>query len=234
MVCPRQTRVLLASFFDYPKVVNFLLRLSDLATCYRMGKGGYGTVDFWDEYYVIDRPEPYDWFFGCSFLEPLLRYLLREDEEILMVGCGNSPFSTELRELGFARQVNVDNCALVIEQQRKRDSELVWDVADVRELPYSSGRFDVVFDKVRLISNGQVNGRLKAGRLKALSDQGLLDNLYCYRDPEENCARALSDMSRTLRPGGRLIVISCHDENEVRYPAWSSQARTSTLKRVCG
>jgi hypothetical protein len=113
-----------------------------------MGKGGYGTIDFWDEYYVVDRPEPYDWFFPCSYLAPLLVRLLSPDEEILMVGCGNSPFSAGLRDLGFVRQVNVDNCALVIEQQRLRSPDLVWEVADVRSLPFDTGRFDVVFDKV--------------------------------------------------------------------------------------
>ena len=30
-----------------------------------MGKGAYGTVEFWDEYYVVDRPNPYDWWVMC-------------------------------------------------------------------------------------------------------------------------------------------------------------------------
>ena len=50
-----------------------------------MGRGGYGTVDFWDEYYAVDKPEPYDWFFGCGHLAPLLKILLDKDDEILVV-----------------------------------------------------------------------------------------------------------------------------------------------------
>jgi SAM-dependent methyltransferase len=161
----------------------------------------YGTVEFWDEYYVDDRPEPYDWFFPCSFIAPLLRRILRPEEEHLMVGCGNAPFSAELHELGFTRQINIDNCESVIEQQRSRYPHLQWDVGDVRSMVYETDRFDVVFDK------------------------GLLDNLYCYIDPDRNCFAAMMDMYRVLRPGGLFVVLSCHDHIEVRGsmtadPAW--------------
>ena len=79
-----------------------------------MGKGAYGTVEFWDEYYVDDRPEPYDWFFEYEYIAPTLAPLLPDvDARILIVGCGNSPFSAELFAHGYRRQVNVDNCELV-------------------------------------------------------------------------------------------------------------------------
>lgn len=168
-----------------------------------MGRGGYGNVEFWDDYYVTDRPEPYDWFFSCAHLAPLLLAVLPDkSQEILMVGCGNAPFSEEMYDLGYTNQVNVDNCALVIEQQQVRAPHMAWEVADVRSMAYTDNRFDIVLDK------------------------GLLDNLYCYQDPEENCTRALADMYRVLRPGGALLVISCHDEAEVHAslradPAWA-------------
>jgi len=108
-----------------------------------------------------------------------------------MVGCGNSPFSEELHALGYQRIVNIDNCALVIGQQRARAPHLCWEVADARCLPFADSRFGVVFDK------------------------GLLDNLYCYRDPEENCGQAIAEIWRALAPGGRLVVLSFHTEEEV-------------------
>ena len=157
-----------------------------------MGKGAYGNVEFWDEYYVVDRPEPYDWFFPCSHLAPLLRLLLPNlDASILMPGCGNAPFSEEMHALGYTNQVNFDNCALVIEQQKVRMPQMAWEVEDVRSMSYEADRFDVVLDK------------------------GLLDNLYCYADPENNCARAIADMYRVLLPGGAFIILSCHDPAEV-------------------
>ena len=157
-----------------------------------MGKGRYGWVEWWDEYYVDERPQPYDWFCSCHYMATLIESLVRVEEEILMVGCGNAPFSDDLHALGFTRQINIDNCEVVINQQRARYPHLNWDIGDVRTMSYNTGRFDVVFDK------------------------GLLDNMYCYRSPEENCAAALSEMYRVLRPGGIFIVLSCHEASEVR------------------
>ena len=134
-----------------------------------MGKGAYGTVEFWDEYYVDDRPEPYDWFFEWEYIAPTLTPLLAFDARILVVGCGNSPFSAELFAHGYRKQLNVDNCELVVQQQRERYPMLEWRVADVRrldELP--DGEFDVVLDK------------------------GLLDNLYCYVDTADAVREAVS------------------------------------------
>lgn len=99
-----------------------------------MGRGGYGTVEFWDEYYVTDRPEPYDWFFSCAYLGELITGLLRPSDRILMVGCGNAPFSKELWDLGFQDLWNIDNCALVIDQQRERLPDMNWEVQDVRSV----------------------------------------------------------------------------------------------------
>ena len=74
----------------------------------------------------------------------------------MVVGCGNSPLSSELFSRGFRDVTSVDNCASVIEEQRRRCPMLRWSVADCRRLPFDDGAFDVILDK------------------------GLVDNLYCY------------------------------------------------------
>ena len=57
---------------------------------------------------------------------------------------------------GCARQVNIDNCPGVVEQQKVREPDMVWDLGDVREMEYETDRFDVVFDK-GLLDNLQVS-----------------------------------------------------------------------------
>jgi hypothetical protein len=130
-----------------------------------------------------------------------------------MVGCGNSPFSEELYDLGYPAQVNCDNCKLVIDFMQQRAPHLQWDTCDVRDMPYATGRFPVVLDK------------------------GLLDNLYCYADPELHCARAVADMYRVLQPGGLFLVMSCHAEEEVRAsltadPAWQWEAESTLVLKL--
>ena len=124
-------------------------------------------------------------------MEPLIRAFIDPSEEILMVGCGNAPFSGQMRDIGYTRQVNIDNCPGVVEQQKVREPDMVWDLGDVREMEYETGRFDVVFDK------------------------GLLDNLQCYLEAEEVCAAGLKDMYRVLKPGGKFLLLSCHSPEEL-------------------
>ena len=123
-----------------------------------MGRGGYATTEFWDEWYgEAEHAGGYDWLLAFEDVAPAVEALIGgHDARILVVGCGNSPFSAELFARGYRRLVSVDNCASIIAAQRDRHPMLVWREADVRSLPFADGSFDVVLDK------------------------GLLDNLHCY------------------------------------------------------
>ena len=155
-----------------------------------MGRGAYNTVEFWDEWYQEpEHANDYDWLVDYhdvgAVLEPLLR---SHDARILVVGCGNSPLSSELFSRGFRDVTSVDNCASVIEEQRRRCPMLRWSVADCRRLPFDDGAFDVILDK------------------------GLVDNLYCYESPDAAVQAFVDEARRVLAPsGGRYVLLSCHD-----------------------
>lgn len=55
---------------------------------------------------------------------------------------------------------------------------------DVRKLEFQSERFDLVFDK------------------------GTLDSILCGDDAEVSAAKAISEIARTLVPGGVFIMVS--------------------------
>ena len=131
---------------------------------------------------------PYDWL--CSFEDvgpAVLALLPGPEARVLVVGCGNSPFSSELFARGYRRLTNVDNCASVVAAQRDRYPMLEWVVGDCRALPFGDGAFDAVLDK------------------------GLLDNLYCYADADAAVAEFRAEAARVLAPAGRLVALSCHD-----------------------
>lgn len=172
----------------------------------RMGKGGYGTVEFWNEWYLeSDHVDPYDWLVEWEDVKRAVeRYLdYDHDARILVVGCGNSPFSSELFAMGYRNLVNVDNCDSIIEKQRERYPMLEWVVGDVRRLPYEDDSFDYVLDK------------------------GCLDNLYCYSTADEAVPLFIQEVARVLRT--RFILISCHDiaETDRSLESCSSWARAA-------
>mmetsp|Transcript_252 Transcript_252/g.722 ORF Transcript_252/g.722 Transcript_252/m.722 type:complete len:267 (-) Transcript_252:269-1069(-) len=161
-----------------------------------MGKGAYGTVEFWDEWYAEEEHlSPYDWLLAWEDIGEAIERWLGWDRglRVLVVGCGNSPFSSELFARGYRNLVNVDNCESIIESQRLRYPMLTWRVGDVRRLEFDDASFDAVIDK------------------------GCLDNLYCYVDARDAVADFLREMARLLRPPrGRFVLVSCHDRDATR------------------
>lgn len=146
-------------------------------------------MEFWTEWYSeAEHVEPYDWLVTFEDVGPAIEALLDYNHEarILIVGCGNSAFSSELFARGYRNLTNVDNCPSIIETQRLRYPMLTWIVGDVRSLDLDEG-WDAVLDK------------------------GCLDNLYCYVDAAKAVAAYKDEVRRLLKLSGRLLVISCHD-----------------------
>ena len=156
-----------------------------------MGRGGYATAAFWTEWFNEEEHlAPYDWLVSWEDVGDCVEALLewKHDARVLMVGAGNSPFSSEMYARGYRKIVNVDNCETVVESQRLRYPMLEWLVADVRQMPFDNDSFDVVIDK------------------------GCLDNLFCYVEPQNAVEAYVAEVRRLLTPRrGKFLVVSCHD-----------------------
>lgn len=154
--------------------------------------------------------EPYDWLLAFEDIASALEVLLPDhDATILVVGCGNSPFSSELFARGYRKLVNVDNCESIITAQRARYPMLDWRVADVQNLDgFDAESVDVVLDK------------------------GLLDNLYCYVDASDAVQRFVAEASRVLKPAGRLVALSCHDADATTKALGASDAWTLGVREL--
>jgi hypothetical protein len=56
----------------------------------------YGDCEYWDKRYSDDTC-PFDWLFDYKELQSNIEYLIPDkDSKILVVGCGNAPFSPDL------------------------------------------------------------------------------------------------------------------------------------------
>ncbi|XP_062172478.1 uncharacterized protein LOC133877174 isoform X2 [Alnus glutinosa] len=91
----------------------------------------YGEAWYWDKRYAHESG-PFDWYQNYSTMAPLINlYLPRSHghHRILVVGCGNSAFSEEMADDGYAEVVNIDISSVVIEAMQKKHSnrpQLTW------------------------------------------------------------------------------------------------------------
>jgi ubiquinone/menaquinone biosynthesis C-methylase UbiE len=94
-----------------------------------------------------------------------------------------------LYEAGYHRITNVDISTVVIAQMNKVKAErgyteMLFEVQDVRRLPYADASFDFALDK------------------------STIDSLMCTDNPLTNVASMLDEAYRVLAPGGTYFVLS--------------------------
>mmetsp|Transcript_29993 Transcript_29993/g.115158 ORF Transcript_29993/g.115158 Transcript_29993/m.115158 type:complete len:158 (-) Transcript_29993:1117-1590(-) len=113
----------------------------------------YKKKEYWDNRF--DSEKHYDWLVSFPDVEETIRMYVKPTDRILVVGCGNSKLSFQLYEAGFRSITSIDYSDVVISRMReqyKETPQLIWTVADVRELSEISdaGSFDVVIDKATM------------------------------------------------------------------------------------
>jgi EEF1A lysine methyltransferase 4 len=116
---------------------------------------------------------------------------------VLVVGCGNSPFSADLYDACWSNILNIDYSANVIANMKRMHSEArpemewrVMDMTDLKEL--AAETFDFVFDKAAMDT--------------LLTNEG---DVWNPRPSSVAAARAMCQhISRVLKPGGHFAQVS--------------------------
>lgn len=122
----------------------------------------YGSLDYWNDRYLREENNPFDWLFDYNDVASIIGQLIDprdSDELILLPGCGNAMFSSELHDIGgYKNLLNFDNSMVVINQMRERFPSMRWEVMDVLSLDIDDKSVPYVIDK------------------------SLIDTLLCYKD----------------------------------------------------
>ena len=115
---------------------------------------GFGNKDYWNKRYQEEGEQgSFDWLLSYESLKPNLQpFLTSKDISILIVGCGNAPFSEDLYDAGYVNITNNDISQVVIDIMSERNKEkrpkmkwLVMDATDMKE--FANDTFDIVIDK---------------------------------------------------------------------------------------
>lgn len=152
-----------------------------------------GSQEYWDARYAKET-EPFDWYQRYSGLRPVFSRFLPRGQRILHAGCGNSRLAEELLDDGYADIVNVDLSPTVIAAMRTRyrqRSGLTWIAGNMTVLATAAPP--------------QFAADASYG---AVVDKGTLDSILCGEAATAQAAKYLGEVSRLLRPGGVLLVVS--------------------------
>lgn len=123
----------------------------------------YGTKNYWENRFRAE--ESFEWLLSYQQLAPQLEPLLsthigsgggeKSRVRILIVGCGNAPFSADLHDAGYTNIVNIDYSTAVITAMQKRHaarrSTMQWRVVDMTAMDeFPNEIFDVIIDKAAM------------------------------------------------------------------------------------
>ncbi|GMH46767.1 hypothetical protein TrRE_jg6633 [Triparma retinervis] len=115
----------------------------------------YGEHQYWEARFAEE--EEFDWLVSYPQVSSLLRSSLPNFGSLncLLVGCGNSTFSSDLYAAGIGSVTSLDYSSNVISAMKKKypeKSDFKWVVGDMTKLPevFSDGSFDVVIDKAAM------------------------------------------------------------------------------------
>lgn len=143
--------------------------------------------DFWDMKYAT-TPEAQEWLLGYSDIAKFFKATVKNQEsKILIVGCGDAPFSADLYAAGYRNITNVDNSSVCIEKMSKRHPEMSWLVADAASMDcIDDESFGVVIEK------------------------SLIDTFYAAPDIDTDAAitNMWAEVWRVVEPGGLYFSLN--------------------------
>lgn len=147
--------------------------------------------EYWDRFFIERGSEAFEWYGKFGDVRGQLEKLVKREEGVLIIGCGNSDFSAELYDCGYHSIRNLDFSELVINEMRAKNQmarpDMHWDVGDMTDMnAYGACQFDVVFDK------------------------GALDALMSVESAEVmgKAADMFREIERVLSLSGRYICVS--------------------------
>lgn len=159
----------------------------------------YAKKEYWEKRFAEE--ESFEWLVSYDEVAPQLeRYLPpNKCDPILIVGCGNSPFSYEMYLNGYTNITSIDYSTNVIDAMRKKytdvSEEFKWvcaDMTDLKDEEFPTNSFACVIDKAAMDA--------------LMSEEG--DVWNPNQSVVDSCRKMCAGISRILKEGGFHIHIS--------------------------
>ena len=148
---------------------------------------GYSKKSFWDERFSKEEGN-FDWYVDWEQLKPKLKNIIKENDKILNVGCGNSKLAFQMLKDNYLNITNIDISGVVIEKMKKLYPDLNYIEMDATKMDFNSNYFDCVIDK------------------------GTLDAIMCGGDPNPPFD-LINEMYRVTKINGYCLFITHGNPN---------------------
>lgn len=154
----------------------------------------FAEKSYWEDRF--NNEESYEWLLSYKDIEKNINSHLNHNDNILIVGCGNSNFSSDLYDQGYHNIVNIDFSEVVIDRMKKANDtsrpDMKWLVMDMTKMSFDINTFDVVIDKASMdalcVDEKDVWDPL----------EGVIENVHLM----------CTDISRILKPNGIFLSLS--------------------------
>lgn len=199
----------------------------------------FGTIEYWDEDYLNEEEETYDWLLEGDVCIELITQALRRlaldrdsptsaDPEhggearsggprILHVGSGNSLIPELLFAKGYTNQIATDASGVCVGRMRKRyeekgifkDSGMATGQASAAD-PDSAPGIDFCFADCTNLH------QFSDGSLDVVFEKGCMDAMFCDDGPHAvKIFQYISEVHRVLAENGAFVAISYHPLKQV-------------------
>ena len=153
-----ETLTALRSFTEEKSIATEESKLESEQKKQDAGFGAVRNSDFKEKEYWEQRfaeEDSYEWLLSFTQIQEfILSRIPSKSSRILIVGCGNSNFSSDLYDVGYHDITNIDFSNVVIEKMALKNSErpeMRWVFMDMTELSaFDDGSFDVILDKASM------------------------------------------------------------------------------------
>ncbi|XP_066295235.1 eEF1A lysine and N-terminal methyltransferase-like [Branchiostoma lanceolatum] len=155
----------------------------------------FSSAAYWDKFFRKRGEKAFEWYGEYPELCGILHKYIKPQEQVLVVGCGNSRLSEDLYDVGYRGLTNMDISDVVVRQMTERNAEKRAEMKflqmDVMKMDFPDSSFSAVLDK---------------GTLDALMPDS-------QSETQERVTWMFDEVGRVLKVGGRYVIITLSQEH---------------------
>lgn len=148
----------------------------------------FAKQEYWNKFFG-SRKDSFEWYAESDHLKHVFTKYLKQNDSLLVIGCGNSSLSADLYDMGYKNNISVDISEVVVRQMNQKYNSkgerkgLEFRRMDVFDLNFGDTQFNVVIDK---------------GTLDAIASD----------DQSVDAQKIFWQIDSVLKPFGRYVCVS--------------------------